>query len=105
MKMMNDMMAMNGDLMPMGMEMSDQTMDMNTVMYPEVTGEENPKNENKKDTMQGMNMGTETSDIVTLNYGMLRAQPIKQLCHLGPVKELKFDLTGEYEPLCMTLDK
>ena len=40
MKMMNSMMAMNGDLMPMGMEMSNQIMDMNTVMYPEVTGEE-----------------------------------------------------------------
>jgi FtsP/CotA-like multicopper oxidase with cupredoxin domain len=38
MKMMNNMMAMNGDLEPMGMVMSNQAMDMNTVMYPEVTG-------------------------------------------------------------------
>ena len=35
MKMMNDMMTMNGDLLPMnGMQMSNQIMDMNQVMYP-----------------------------------------------------------------------
>ncbi|MGI8952233.1 MAG: multicopper oxidase domain-containing protein [Chitinophagaceae bacterium] len=39
MKMMNDMMKMNGDMkMMQGMDMSNQTMDMNTVMYPEITG-------------------------------------------------------------------
>ncbi|WP_431217113.1 hypothetical protein ACQ86N_22745 [Puia sp. P3] len=32
-----------------GMEMSNQTMDMNTVMYPEITGFENPK-----DTLPGL---------------------------------------------------
>ena len=36
MKMMNDMMKMNGDLDDMGMKMSLQKMDMNTVMYPEM---------------------------------------------------------------------
>ena len=41
MKMMNDMMDMNGNLIEMeGMEMKNQIMDMNTVMYPEITGEE-----------------------------------------------------------------
>ncbi len=78
MKMMNDMMDMNGNMTEMkGMKMQNQEMDMNTVMYPEITGEENPKNEEIKDTMQennmGMNMGSESSDIITLNYGMLRA--------------------------------
>ena len=38
MKMMNGMMKMNGDMNDMGMQMSNQTMDMNTVMYPEITG-------------------------------------------------------------------
>ncbi|HMK27501.1 MAG TPA: multicopper oxidase domain-containing protein [Chitinophagaceae bacterium] len=99
MKMMNDMMAMNGDLMPMGMEMSNQTMDMNTVMYPEITGEE----KSKKDTMQGMNMESETPDIVTLNYGMLRASSKTTLTQ-GPVKELKFDLTGNMNRYVWTLD-
>ncbi len=37
MKMMNKMMKMNGDMEPMGMKMSLQTMDMNEVMYPELS--------------------------------------------------------------------
>jgi hypothetical protein len=37
MKMMNDMMKMNGDLDDMGMNMSLNQMDMNVVMYPEIT--------------------------------------------------------------------
>ncbi len=116
MKMMNEMMAMNGDLLPMGMEMSNQTMDMNTVMYPEVTGEEKPKKEMKKDTipghdmqkpnsksMQGMNMEAETGDIVTLNYTMLKATE-KTTLPQGPLKELKFDLTGNMNRYVWTLD-
>jgi hypothetical protein len=43
MKMMNDMMKMNGDLDDMGMNMSLNQMDMNVVMYPEITGESKPK--------------------------------------------------------------
>ena len=42
MKMMNGMMKMNGDLEMSsmgGMQMTNQVMDMNTVMYPEITGE------------------------------------------------------------------
>ena len=39
MKMMNGMMKMNGDMTGMaGMQMTNQVMDMNTVMYPEITG-------------------------------------------------------------------
>ncbi|MBO9592913.1 MAG: multicopper oxidase domain-containing protein [Niabella sp.] len=38
MKMMNGMMRMNGTMNDMGMAMSLQQMDMNTVMYPEITG-------------------------------------------------------------------
>ncbi len=38
MKMMNDMMKMNGNLDDMGMNMSLNQMDMNVVMYPEITG-------------------------------------------------------------------
>ncbi|HEY5369494.1 MAG TPA: multicopper oxidase domain-containing protein [Hanamia sp.] len=114
MKMMNDMMKMNGDMKPMeGMEMSNQTMDMNNVMYPEITGYEDgkaPENPNsmvgmldhnkKEDTtekmasheMAGMNMGN-NSDIVTLNYGMLRS-PFKTTLRDGPTKILRFNLTG-----------
>ncbi len=38
MQMMNSMMKMNGDMTDMGMNMSLQQMDMNSVMYPEITG-------------------------------------------------------------------
>lgn len=120
MKMMNDMMDMKGNMIEMeGMKMQNQVMDMNTVMYPEITGAEETKK--KKDTgdmnshdmhsmqmpnsnsMAGMNMQSETTDIVTLNYGMLRA-PEKTTLPPGPLKELKFDLTGNMNRYVWTLD-
>ena len=114
MKMMNQMMDMNGNLMPMGMEMSNQTMDMNTVMYPEITGEENPKIEKKKEdthtmqipnnnSMQGMNREAESADITTLNYDMLKAVE-KTTLPSATIKELKFDLTGNMNRYVWTLD-
>ncbi len=128
MKMMNDMMDMKGNMIQMeGMQMSNQTMDMNTVMYPEITGDENPKDtmagngKMKKDdemkmsdtkemkmtgskemqmnngqhSMAGMDMdnSNSNSDIVTLNYAMLRA-PEKTTLRKGPLRELYFELTG-----------
>ncbi|HRO46613.1 multicopper oxidase domain-containing protein [Agriterribacter sp.] len=136
MKMMNGMMKMNGDMKPMpGMQMSLQSMDMNTVMYPEITGSEEEKSSNgmhdmpgmnmdgmkdkkadtakagemhdmkamdnaKMDTsnsmkghdMQGMDMGSST-DIVTLNYAMLRS-PVKTTLPDVPTKVLHFTLEG-----------
>jgi len=92
MKMMNDMMKMNGDMDTSGgMEMSNQQMDMNTVMYPEITGEE--KATPMQHDMHGMQMDSPAGDIVTLNYGMLRA-PEKTTLPDGPVKLLNFELTG-----------
>jgi CopA family copper-resistance protein len=98
MKMMNGMMKMNGDLDDMGMNMSNQTMDMNVVMYPEITGmspqsksESHSHHEMKGEEMDNMDMGS--SDIVTLNYGMLRSPKITTLPP-GPVRELHFELTG-----------
>jgi hypothetical protein len=108
MKMMNMMMKMNGDLDDMGMHMSNQTMDMNEVMYPEITGEivskkkntqehdmhhmkENDMDEMKMDDTQDMNMNS--SDLVTLNYGMLRSPKITTLPP-GSLKEYRFELTG-----------
>ena len=122
MKMMNGMVKMNGDLDPAYMgnvAMSNQTMDMNSVMYPEITGEEKPKKEMKKDTVQGhdmhnmqmpnnnsmagMNMEAETGDIVTLNYAMLKATE-KTTLQEGPVKELKFNLTGNMSRYVWSID-
>jgi CopA family copper-resistance protein len=148
MKMMNGMMKMNGDMKPMeGMEMSNQTMDMNTVMYPEITGPEDSKRKKgdmpgmkmdkssskmddmpgmdmskssstptvkkndmqgmdnkKKDNMAGMDMGSNSSsDIVTLNYGMLKATH-KTTLPKQPTKELYFELTGNMNRYVWTIN-
>jgi len=73
MKMMNDMMKMNGDMNDMGMSMSLQQMDMNTVMYPETADS--------------------SRQITTLNYSMLRATEDTRLPD-APLRELHFNLSG-----------
>ena len=144
MKMMNGMMKMNGDLDDMGMQMSLNQMDMNVVMYPEITGELKKKGDDKmqgmdmegdkmdgmdmnkkemkdkdtgKEKKDAMNMGDHKmegmdhqydsnalSDIVTLNYTMLKS-PIKTtLPKDAPVKELKFELTGNMNRYVWSLD-
>ena len=96
MKMMNSMMKTNGDMKDMGMQMSNQTMDMNVVMYPEITGDSKEDNSeldsSKHMHHEGMEMSN-SSDIVTLNYAMLRS-PVKTTLPAVPVKELHFTLTG-----------
>jgi len=102
MEMMNGMMDMNGNMVEMpGMKMQNQNMDMNAVMYPEISGEAAPKHKNavgKKDDMQMQN-----TNLVTLSYGMLRA-PKKTTLPDGPLRELKFDLTGNMNRYVWTLD-
>ncbi|HET6722934.1 MAG TPA: multicopper oxidase domain-containing protein, partial [Chitinophagaceae bacterium] len=121
MKMMNDMMNMDGSMDDMGMNMSNQKMDMNSVMYPELTGDDASTdtamdhsqhlnmNEPKKDTssmnmhmhdMGGMNM---SSGVVSLNYDMLRS-PVKTALPSGPLKSLHFTLTGNMNRYVWTLD-
>lgn len=90
MKMMNDMMKMNGELDDMGMNMSLNQMDMNVVMYPEITGNAKPK---QKDNDPNRYNANALSDIVTLNYAMLKS-PEKTTLPDAPVKVLKFELTG-----------
>jgi len=105
MKMMNDMMKMNGDLDDMGMNMSLNQMDMNVVMYPEITGD----NKKQADSMPGMKMGEDQynsnklSDIVTLNYAMLRSTVATSLPE-APVKVLQFELTGNMNRYVWSLD-
>jgi len=104
MKMMSGMMDMNGNMVEMkGMKMQNQMMDMNTVMYPEVTGPENTTKTTKTDDMPNMKMEAESADIVTLNYNMLRA-PNKTTLPKGPIRTLKFDLTGNMNRYLWTLD-
>ena len=133
MKMMNNMMKMNGDLDDMGMSMSLNQMDMNTVMYPEISGSLIPDSGNstekdstvmedmkghdmknmkdhdmkdmKMDEMKGHDMknmkmddsqhsNKKVSDIVTLNYSMLKSPTKTNLPKNALVKELRFELSG-----------
>lgn len=112
MKMMNGMMKMNGDLDDMGMSMSLNQMDMNLVMYPEITGEANKKEissqseqpgDNAKDAEQQYNSNA-LSDIVTLNYAMLRSTTKTTLPKDAPVKELRFELSGNMNRYVWSLD-
>jgi FtsP/CotA-like multicopper oxidase with cupredoxin domain len=82
MKMMNDMMKMNGDMNDMGMKMSLQQMDMNSVMYPETGG---------------------SKEIITLNYAMLRS-PVKTTLPDAPIKEFTFNLSGNMNRYVWTID-
>ncbi|WP_276975130.1 multicopper oxidase domain-containing protein [Flavobacterium filum] len=97
MKMMNEMMKMNGNLDDMGMQMSLNQMDMNVVMYPEITGETKKKADEKMgETKMNENKynSNKLSDITTLNYAMLKSPNKTLLPKDAPVKELKFELTG-----------
>ena len=114
MKMMNGMMKMNGNLDDMGMQMSYNQMDMNVVMYPEITGEANPKSDAKMDhsshNMGDMKMSSdqynsnELSDITTLNYAMLKSPTKTALPKDAPVKELRFELSGNMNRYVWSLD-
>ena len=84
MDMMNGMMKLNGEMEPMGMQMSNQKMDMNNVMYPEISGGDTPAP-------------------VTLNYGMLKATE-KTTLRKGPEKLLRFELTGNMNRYVWTID-
>lgn len=82
MQMMNDMMKMNGEMNDMGMKMSLQQMDMNTVMYPEADGKK---------------------EIVTLNYAMLKATE-KTTLPEAPTKTFYFNLSGNMNRYVWTID-
>jgi CopA family copper-resistance protein len=128
MKMMNGMMKMNGDLDDMGMNMSLNQMDMNVVMYPEITGP--VKGKKMKETakpaemkgMEGMEMddnkkpmesrhadhnmynSNALSSITTLNYAMLKSPVNTSLPKNAPVKELRFVLTGNMNRYVWSMD-
>jgi CopA family copper-resistance protein len=127
MKMMNDMMNMDGTMNDMGMQMSLQKMDMNTVMYPEISGEApmmmhgksgGMKMDMKSDGMKmdmksgGMKMdkmdhsahAMDSPDIETLNYSMLKAPQITTLPKDAPVRELHFELTGNMNRYVWSMD-
>ena len=128
MKMMNGMMKMNGDLDDMGMNMSLNQMDMNLVMYPEITGplkgkkmkeparpaemkgmEEMKMDDHKKPMESGqadhnMYNSNALSSITTLNYAMLKSPLNTSLPKDAPVKELRFVLTGNMNRYVWSMD-
>lgn len=87
MKMMNDMMNMDGTMNDMGMDMSLQKMDMNTVMYPESSPS-----------------SSKGGEIVTLNYSMLKSPTVTTLPKDAPVRELHFELTGNMNRYLWSMD-
>jgi len=101
MKMMNDMMKMNGELDDMGMAMSLNQMDMNVVMYPEITGDAKPKQDDNDPNRYNANA---LGDLVTLNYAMLKSPTITALPKEAPVKELYFKLSGNMNRYVWSLD-
>ena len=115
MKMMNDMMKMNGDLDDMGMKMSLQKMDMNTVMYPEIQDQStnehqhsNASHQSEKDHTEmdhsQMDHSSPSSDIITLNYGMLRSPTKTSFPENTKVREMKFELTGNMNRYVWSMD-
>ena len=105
MKMMNGMMKMNGDLDDMGMNMSLQKMDMNVVMYPEITGEKKQKEEthNHHASSEDMYSSNAMSNITTLNYSMLRS-PTKTTLPNRPTQTFYFELTGNMNRYVWSID-
>ncbi|ULT27152.1 multicopper oxidase domain-containing protein [Sphingobacterium sp. E70] len=115
MKMMNDMMKMDGNLNDMGMNMSLNQMDMNVVMYSEITGDGKKKEDHSKHSgMDHGKMKTEEDpnrynanalgDIVTLNYAMLESPHETELPKNAPVRDLKFTLTGNMSRYVWSMD-
>lgn len=101
MKMMNDMMNMDGTMNDMGMDMSLQKMDMNTVMYPEITGENSPKS---SEHSEHSHHTTKEQNIVTLNYAMLKSPTKTTLPQNALIRELKFELTGNMNRYVWSMD-
>jgi CopA family copper-resistance protein len=96
MKMMNSMMTLDGTLNSMGMQMSNQEMDMNTVMYPELSGGTKETREHFQRKTSKLNTHMNTSpgrSFITLNYGMLKS-PVSTTLPNAHVKVFHFTLTG-----------
>ena len=144
MKMMNDMMKMDGSMDDMGMEMSYQKMDMNNVMYPEISGAakkdmksemdhsghkmdmksemdhsehkmemKSEKNQSKNsDSKMELNSNMDhsahsmnsNSDLVTLNYGMLKSAVPTTLPKDAAIREINFELTGNMNRYVWSMD-
>jgi hypothetical protein len=127
MKMMNNMMDISGNMKDMGMKMSMQKMDMNSVMYREISEDQKRKgmemdhskmnmddSDKKMDPSKmemdhsKMNMDPSkmemNSGITTLNYAMLKATEKTNLPENAPTRELHFDLNGNMNRYVWSMD-
>jgi len=115
MKMMNGMMEMSGNMKPMNMTMSNQMMDMNEVMYPELPESQRKMTSDHMNEMMGiktkekdhsdhsaMEMKEEKS-IKRLSYNILKS-PEKTILPTENVREMKFTLEGNMNHYLWTLD-
>lgn len=118
MKMMNGMMEMSGNMKPMNMTMGNQMMDMNEVMYPELSENQRKttakhinemmgvksKEDKKEDHSQhsGMEMKEEKT-IKRLSYNILKS-PEKTILPTDSIREMKFTLEGNMNHYLWTLD-
>jgi len=107
MKMMNGMMNMDGSMDDMGMDMSLQQMDMNTVMYPEISGPEK-KHKMKHMKMKGMSgmdhSPASSKALKTLNYSMLKSTEVSSLPMNAPIRFLRFELSGNMNRYIWSMD-
>ena len=134
MKMMNGMMKMSGDMKPMSMTMGNQMMDMNEVMYPEIS--ESQRMQTMKHMNEMMGMKEKSSDL-KMNSAQemdhskmddeemdhnkhdmnssdeksikrlnynMLKSPFKTILPNDNVKELKFTLEGNMRNYLWTLD-
>lgn len=118
MKMMNGMMEMSGNMKPMNMTMGNQMMDMNEVMYPELSESQRKttakhinemmgiktKEDKNEDHSQhsGMEMKEEKT-IKRLSYNILKS-PEKTILPADSIREMKFTLEGNMNHYLWTLD-
>ncbi len=102
MQMMNDMMTTGGKMIDMGMNMSLQQMDMNTVMYPEMN-DIPAAIEMSADSMAEHHRHQAAGELVTLNYNMLRS-PVETSLPDKPLRTLRFELTGNMNRYVWTLN-
>jgi FtsP/CotA-like multicopper oxidase with cupredoxin domain len=101
MKMMNEMMNLDGTMDDMVMDMSLQQMDMNVVMYPEITGSEKSKREEKEHEHHSGN--DNPVQPVTLNYTMLRS-PVSTKLPDTTYQTFTFELTGNMNRYVWTVN-
>ena len=103
MKMMNNMMNANGSMDDMGMNMSLQKMDMNTLMYPELKMDKEPMKMNGNMNHSEHSMKSDKG-ITTLNYSMLKSPYPTNLPNNAPLRELRFELTGNMNRYVWSMD-